>query len=253
MSEPIVWLLDDTKSVSAIAQDPTTNADLMGSHPIVAWVVGSAEPVVPPGWDATLALDANSLREVGQDVADAPADGATAILYDSENWSYTPLIEQETPAASIAHAASLAHSAGLQFIAAPAPDLMKVADPLGSGTEFDKYLAMDIPQAVAASGADVYVIQAQVLETNPAKFAAFVHECAVAARAVNPGIEILAALSTQPDGQNVTAAKLEQCVSLTQGDVAGYWMFIPSPGPWAPNTKEFLPGIARQVIDHFKG
>src|ERR1700722_11402908 len=110
MSHSVVWLLDDTKSVSAIAEDPTSNSALMGSHPIVAWVVGSAEPVVPPGWDATLALDANSLREVGQDVADAPADGATAILYDSENWSYTPLIEQETPAASIAHAASLAHS-----------------------------------------------------------------------------------------------------------------------------------------------
>jgi len=221
MSESIDWMLCDTKSVDAIEEDPTTNSDLMGSHPIVAWVVGSKEPVVPSGWDATLTLDANSLGEVRRAVAAAPADGATAILYDNEDWSYTPLTEQEMPAASIAYAASQAHSAGLQFIAAPAPDLMKIADPLGSGTEFDKYLAMGIPQAVAASGANVYVIQAQVLETNPARFAAFVHQCAAAARDLNPHIEILAGLSTQPDGKTVTAAELEQCISLTPGGRCG--------------------------------
>ena len=252
MSESIEWLLCGAKSVDAIEAYPTTNSDLMGSHPMVAWV-GSKEPIVLAGWDATLTLDTNSLVEVRQAVTEAPVHGATSITYDPENWSYTPLCEQQAPAASMAHAASLAHAAGLELIAAPSLDLMNVCDPHGTGTNRTKYLTMGIPKAVAASGADVYEIQAQDLETNPAKFSAFVHECATAAHALNPHLQIIAGLSTQPDGKTVTAAELEQCVTLTHSDVSGYWMNIPSPSEGAPCTTEFLPGIATKVIDHFGG
>lgn len=174
--------------------------------------------------------------------------GTGAILYDPEVWSYTPAAEQRNPVQATAQAASLAHAHGLQFIVAPALNLTTVLDPHGSAPRWQQFLDLGLAGSIARV-ADVLELQAQSLERDPSTYAAFVHQAAAQARAVNPNIRLLAGLSTNPPGAAVTSQQLAAAVQVSRSLVNGYWLNIPGNGPRCPTCNPPRPDIGAAVLN----
>jgi hypothetical protein len=135
----------------------------------------------------------------------------------------------------------------LRFIATPAVDLVSVLAPGAKGSWYDEYLRLGIASD-AARVSDVIDIQGQGIESNTSAYSVFVQQASAQARAANPGVRILAGLSTNPHGVAVTAAQLEAAVAATGNAVAGYWLNIPSGGPACPSCGAPQPQIAVQLL-----
>lgn len=158
--------------------------------------------------------------------------GEAAVLYDDEDWSLTPQAQQRDPGKYEAEGYRLARADGVEFIAAPALDLVHVLDPDGSGPLAQRFLNLDVI-GEAARYADAVDIQAQSLE-GTAQYASFVTAAARQARAANPDVTVLAGLSTNPSGRAVGSSVLAQDANAVRGVVDGYWLNIPSAGTACP-------------------
>jgi len=100
----------------------------------------------------------------------------------------------------------------------------------------------------AARYADVIDIQAQGSETNTAAFAAFVTAAAAQARAANPHVIVLAGISTNPTGHQVSAAQMRAAITATAGTVDGYWLNIPAGGPSCPRCGQPQPQVVAAAL-----
>lgn len=204
------------------------------------FIVGQ-RPSWASDWPAHEVISETSLSGIKQSIQSGVPAGVTGVVYDLEDWSFSPLSEQENPVASTDTAAAEAHQAGLLLIATPAVDLVNVLDP-GATNKYDAYLSLGIPSA--AKDADVFEVQAQGAEANTAQYAAFVTAAANAARQANPNVKVLAGLSTNPDGETVTAQQLYAAVMATEGVVDGYWLNVPSGDPYCPKCGVPQPQVA---------
>ena len=169
-------------------------------------------------------------------------------MYDYERWRFTPDEEQKNPARYVKQAADIVHAYGLLFFTAPAVDLVPVLAPNGDRKHQDEtYLRVGIA-ADAARYADVFAIQSQRFERDTSLYARFVKEAAAQARQANPKVIVLAGVSTQPNGQYVTANDILRAIDATRDFVDGYWLNIPGPSEYSPAVTEFRPDIAVDVL-----
>jgi hypothetical protein len=170
--------------------------------------------------------------------------GIKAIMYDSENWSFTPVAEQLDPALYYKLAAQRVHQASLIFIAVPATDLVTSIEPGFTGGKYSEFVRLGIPGA-AAQYADVYEVQAQGSEMSLALFADFVSRASAQAKNANPEVSVLAGISTNPTGQTVTSDQLFAAVRATLNtSVSGYWLNIPAASPYCPTCGTPQPQVA---------
>jgi hypothetical protein len=284
---PIRWLLNGA-GVDALAANPEVSGILVGARPYV--MRGPRVTRVVPEWNAIsfvsfAKLDAlrNGLQngKVGPDIR--------AVMYDYEKWQFTPEEEQRDSAHYVKQAADLVHARGLEFLTAPALNLVTAMEP-GSGgrssfanarqyrgpdgmadgqrrdfadaepeggaggmpvqngeRRYEAYLRLGIA-ATAARYADVFDIQAQGFERNPERYADFVRRAAAQARQANPRVVVLAGISTQPSGQDVSADDILNAIAATRDVVDGYWFNIPQPSEYCPRCREFRPDIAIEVM-----
>jgi hypothetical protein len=174
-----------------------------------------------------------------------------AVLYDNEDWQFTPSREKADPAGYIARAASLAHANQLMFISAPAVNLASTTAS-GSGQRYDAYLTQNLA-ASAAKNADVMVIQAQGSERSVPTYASFVQRAAAQARAANPGVTVLAGVSTNPSGPPVDAPQLASAIQSIRGSVNGFWLNIPEPGSFCPGCGNARPDLGIDVLHRLVG
>ncbi len=218
-----------TAAAKAISGDPTT--------------VILGNPASLGIYAAMSGASAKSLSAIRTALSSTPK--VSTVLYDVEDWSYTPLAEQLEPIAATQTAQSITSAADTPLIAAPALDLMKVLYP-GIPPRV-AYISKNVAGRIAqyASAID---IQAQSIETNPSEYANFVLAAAAEARAANPHVRVYAGISTNPDGQTVTATELYQDVNSTAGSVYGYWLNIPSGGTYCPSCGTPQPHIAVQLL-----
>jgi len=172
--------------------------------------------------------------------------GTRAVLYDNEDWSFTPVDEQRDPAKYEELAASLVHAHHLLFITAPAVDLTDVLAP-GQSDHYATYLRLGLA-ASAARYADVIDIQAQGSEISLNTFTSFVKAAAAQARSANRHVTVLAGLSTNPSGQHVTSGQLIAAYNAARTDVDGYWLNIPSGGPYCPKCGTPQPQVAVPLL-----
>jgi hypothetical protein len=198
------------------------------------------------GWHVTFALDTRSLAEIRSGVDDGLTSRISEILYDPEHWSYTPLTEQLNVGASTQQAESLAHAAGRQLIVAPATNLAEAAAAPGESAASSFIQTDDL--AKVAANANIVEIQAQGLERNSSRYAAYVAQAVGQIRSANPSATIYAGLSTNPSGGPVTAAELVAAVRATSSEVTGYWLNIPSPGSACPACGEPQPQLALDLF-----
>ena len=75
-----------------------------------------------------------------------------------------------------------------------------------------------------------------------------VGEAAAQARAANPRVAILAGLSTNPPGAEVTTGQLAAAIRVTRGTVDGYWLNIPGRGPRCPTCNSPRPDVGRAAL-----
>lgn len=173
--------------------------------------------------------------------------GTGAVLYDPEAWAYTPGSEQRDPAGAAEQAAGLAHSHGLKLIVSPALDLTTVLRPASSAPRWQAFLDLGVAGSVARA-ADGVELQAQSLERDPARYAAFVRAAAAQARSAHPGVTVLAGLSTNPPGAPVSSGQLTEAIRRSQADVQGYWLNIPGNGSRCPACGAPQPAVGAAVL-----
>jgi hypothetical protein len=250
-SNPIRWLFAGERVVAAIAADAEASHFLDDTRPFVMRNSNVSPP--PPGWNAVRVKsfkhfdairDALQLGSLGPEVR--------GVMYDYEKWQFTPLAEQQNPAPFVKQAADLVHAHGLLFLTAPAVDLVPVMAPGNRSPQDDLYIQLGLA-ATAAQYADVFDIQAQRFERTTERYASFVRQAAAQARQANPKVVVLAGLSTQPSGQQVTADDILRAIAATRDIVDGYWLNIPGPSPYSPRIAEFRPDIAIEVLRRLAG
>jgi hypothetical protein len=172
--------------------------------------------------------------------------GTRAVLYDPEAWSFTPAREQRDPARAARQAMDVAHAHGLKLIVAPALNLTTVR-PGQAGPRWRQFLDLGLAGALARA-CDVIELQAQSLERDTATYAAFVRAAAAQARRANPRVTVLAGLSTNPPGAEVSSQQLTAAIGATSGLVSGYWLNIPGRGPRCPTCNAPRPQVGLQAL-----
>lgn len=153
--------------------------------------------------------------------------GTSAVMYDPEGWAATPRWEREDPSEYMKAFSELAHSRGYAVILTPHPNLTTepgAVCPVRPGEPMeDAYLRCRIP-AIAARFADTLDIQAQFLESDPARYTRVVRIATQQARAVNPDIVVVSHLSTT-FAPNATV--LFSAWSAVRGIVDGHYLSVP--------------------------
>lgn len=210
-------------------------------------IVGKRPPAFLAAWRSRRAVSVASYGALQADLGGAGLGRRVrVVVYDQEAWPFTPAAEQRDPAAYLRRAAALVHARGLQLIATPATDLVRVRDP-HAGAVYPAFLRLGIAGG-AARYADVYEIQAQGAEADVAAYRAFVEQAAAQARRANPRIIVLAGLSTNPSGRRVAASVLYQDVLATRTAVAGFWLNVPSGGAQCPRCGAPQPQVGVALL-----
>jgi hypothetical protein len=155
------------------------------------------------------------------------------ILLDLEHWPLTPADEQADPVGALLKAVAVAHAHGKKVLFTPAVDLLSAlapGTPAGARfTTFDRLVA-----GPGAAVADGFEVQSQQTEATPSA-ATFVSQAVATAHAAHPGAPVLAGLSTNPDGRQVTAADLLAIYRAARlAGASGFWLNIPQAGPECP-------------------
>ena len=240
----IRWILHGA-GAAALAADADASRLLDGTGPFV--MLGRDMPSVPSTWNAVPFVSFTSFDALRNAVEGGGLDPQVrGVMYDYENWRFTPDDEQRNPARYLQRAAALVHARGLLFITAPAVNLAAVQAP-GSTNRPADYLRLGIA-ADGARYADVFDIQAQSAERDTQAYMYFVREAAAQARQANPNVVVFAGVSTQPGGQRVTADHILDAIDATRQYVDGYWLNIPRPSEYCPRCTEFRPDIAMGVL-----
>ena len=129
------------------------------------------------------------------------------VMYDLEQWSQTPLSEQQDPVRSMTLFGQLAHAHGLKVIQAPALDLGTVPGsvlPRRSGESVNQwYVRVSIAGAAGAAG-DIFLLQDQSNTTDPSQYTGLFHSTRAQAEAANPKVKVYSEVSTL----NGTAAQM---------------------------------------------
>jgi hypothetical protein len=184
------------------------------------------------GWQATTVRAYASAAAFATDVAhgSVPA-GTTTVLYDPEQWSATPLTEQQQPSVFMAQFAQLAKTQRYSSIMTPAVNLMNVAGAectaqTGEAAE-DAFIRCNI--AGKAAVADVVNIQWQRLEADATRYASYVATSAGQAKAVNPQVIFLTQLTTRTfDTQSMptTGCLMYTAYLAARTSVQGFWLHV---------------------------
>jgi hypothetical protein len=240
----VVWMLTRAALAELIA-DPAIRAGLDGSS-VYEILQPGQEPLA--GFDAAVTVTFPSLIALSHAVAGGrlPA-GTRAVLYDPEAWSFTPAAEQRDPVQAATRAAGLARAHGLQLIVAPALNLTTVLARGSAAPRWQQFLDLQLA-AKMAKVADMIELQAQSLERDGATYATFVREAAAQAHAANPGVTVLAGLSTNPPGALVTSDQLVAAIEASRASVDGYWLNIPGRGPRCPTCNQKRPDVGIEAL-----
>lgn len=200
------------------------------------WVAGHS-PDIPP--KATrLTVTANAFRIPTR---------TRGIVLDIENWPFTPAFQKAHPVQAYAHFYQVA-SKHHWIVGTPAFDLVRSMFPDYRGRIYPAFIRLDLAGRIAPY-VSVYEIQAQGAERRPRQYASLVRSIAAQVKSAHPHVIVLAGLSTNPSGQQVSVAQLRKDEQLTQSMVRGYAMNIPQSSRYCPNCGAAQPQKAVRVLN----
>lgn len=246
MAEHQTWLLTAQALREMAALKPVIAA--LKSATILELVGPSG--TLYPGLPASEVMSFRSESEFARWRPGRGSPSPRAVLYDPEHWAYTPLAEQQDVEVYASRFVTLARSRSETPILAPGLDLVEALGH-GSGSLATRYLTQEIPRAMAQAlggGPGVLEIQAQSQERSVSAYRSLVAGALAQIRGITSSAEVLAGLSTNPQGGPVTAAELEADVRATEGLVSGYWLNVPGPGPSCPACAAANPQLGADVL-----
>lgn len=238
------WILTNGAAATSLAEDPTALPYFSKTGKVVLWPVTSGRP--PANWNTLRMVSYASFAQFQADVnSGAVQPSARAVMYDCENWVFTPSNEQADPAGYMRQFAALAHAHGYLVIAALGIDVESVLSP-GS----DKYSAFEQSGLATqiAPLVDFYHIQAQRLEPTLPQYVAFTQAIEQQVRAANPKAIITAGLTTNLNGVSTTPQQIADAVNATSSFVSGYWLNVPSANAYDPSGGPFNPGVGAAAL-----
>jgi hypothetical protein len=208
-------------------------------------VIGDNPPEEYRDWTAVKTRTATSVAAVEA----AAADPATmAVLYDPEGWEMTPPDEQSDPARAACRVESVVHAHNKILIVTPAINLIKIIEPGARGDRFEAFAGTKLAREIAKC-ADVYEIQAQGAEMDKGAYKSFVDAEARQARAANPHVVVLAGISTNPMGKQVSGKEVFEAVQAVRNRVDGFWLNIPAGGRFCPTCGAPQPKVAVDMLE----
>ena len=212
--------------------------------PCTFLVIGDNPPEDYRDWTGVKTRTATSLAAADA----AAADPATAaVLYDPEGWEMTPRDEQSDPAGAACRAATIVHAHNKILIVTPAINLIRILEPGARGDRFEAFAGTKLAGQIARC-ADVYEIQAQGTEMDKGAYRSFVEAEARQARAANPRVVVLAGISTNPTGKQVSGKEVFDAVQSVRNVVDGFWLNIPAGGKYCPTCGAPQPKVAVDML-----
>jgi hypothetical protein len=184
----------------------------------------TASPI-PAGFAATPVLQYTSYAQFASDVqAVAITYPYRWVLYDPEDWSQTPLNEQQDPRTYLRLFAQLAHAHGYQIIEAPARNLGLVAGsacPKLSTETLDQWYVRCNVAGMAATYSDIYLLQDEANTANLNEYDWLFSQARAQALIANPLITMDSEVSTNFG----TAAQMTAAAQSVNAD--GFYVGIP--------------------------
>ena len=223
-------------NIQALSQlDSPTTAHFFNTSSAYGAGASLIKTPVQAGYATTPVLNYTSYAKFSADLASGAIKYPYKwVMYDPEDWSQTPVGEQQNPVKYMKLFGQLAHAHGLKAIEAPAMDLCAVsgtAYPRRSGETCAQWYTRVNIAGAAATDADLYVLQDESNTTNLAVYDSLYASSAAQARTAHAGIAVYSEVSTA----NGTAAQMTAAAKSVSPD----GMYVAAPGATATADQFF--------------
>jgi hypothetical protein len=190
---------------------------------------------VQAGYATTPVLNYTSYAQFAADIASGAIKYPYKwVMYDPEDWSQTPVNEQQDPVKYMELFGQLAHAHGLKVVEAPAMDLCSVTGtnyPRLSGETCSQWFSRVNIAGAGATNGDIFVLQDESNTTNLSQYVSLYNSSATQAHAANSGIAVYSEVSTA----NGTAAQMTAATESISPD----GMYVAAPGATAQADQFF--------------
>lgn len=206
-------------------QDPATANHLLNTPTAYGAGASLVRSPIQPGYATTPVLGYTSYAQFNSDIQNGNISYPYQwVMYDPENWSSTPVSEQQNPIKYMTQFGRLAHANGLKVIMAPAQDLGTVSGsviPRLSGESLPTWFVRANIAGAGAAVSDVFDLQNESQTTNLTQYDSLFNSVAAQARAANARIQVFAEVST-------ATATAQQMTAAAQSVTAnGYYVAAP--------------------------
>jgi hypothetical protein len=176
--------------------------------------------------------------------------GTTAVLYDDQRSTSTPVRQRRDPALFFHRAAEAAHAHGLLLIASPEAGIVSPdARPIGAAQAYGGFIKRKIATA-AARYADVYEVNGRGARTSPTDYPWFAELSMTQVAAVHPSTELLADLSNGVQHAGIASGLLASMGLNARPRLSGFGLTNApagaAPGSLAAPTLRFLRTVLAQ-------
>jgi hypothetical protein len=248
---PAGWIMSAAVLAELRAQDADHAVTDLLNHPTTFVTITKAGEI-PSGWTVTPTQTFTSSAVLHDAVVQHQLlPGVQAVLLDIESWGLSPKQDKDDVVSAYMGAFTVAHAHGLQLVATPGVDLASAIAAQQHIPAWQAYLDdLRLPERIAPY-ADVFEVQSQSQEGTPSTFATLLSRGRAQAKGANPSVVFFGGVSTNPNGQEMTADGMLAAVRATGGEVTRYWLNDPRPsqacpkctGPHAAMALAFLTGV----------
>ncbi|MDQ2872347.1 MAG: hypothetical protein M3R35_04365 [Candidatus Eremiobacteraeota bacterium] len=239
------WILTSGAAARTLGADPVALHYFARPGKVVMWPIKTGISA-PASWHTVPWLSYTSFAQFQAAVASGTVPPNTrAVMYDCENWDFTPANEQADPVGYMRKFAALAHAHGYMVIGALGIDVMDVIAP--SNNKWTAFEQSGIAAKIAPL-VDFYHIQSQRLEQTLPQYVAFTQAIEQQVRAANPKAIITAGVTTNMNGAAATPQQIASAVEATSSIVSGYWLNVPSNNAYDPSGGAFNPAVASAAL-----
>jgi hypothetical protein len=229
------WFMTAGNIQSLSQSDSSTAAHFFNTSSAYGAGASLVQTPVQAGYATTPVLSYTSYAQFSSDIASGAIKYPYKwVMYDPEDWSQTPVDEQDNPVKYMEAFGKLAHAHGLKVVEAPAMDLCSVsgtAYPRLSGETCSQwYTRVNIAGAAAADG-NIFILQDESNIPNLSVYDSLYTSSAAQARAANSAISVYSEVSTA----NGTVAQMTAAAK----SISPNGMYVAAPGATAQADQFF--------------
>ena len=202
------WSMSAGNVQSLSQQDPAVAAHFLNTRRSYDAGASLVKTPVRAGYATTPVLAYTSYGQFKSDISSRSISYPYQwVMYDPEDWSPTPVSEQQDPARYMSLFGQLAHAHRLKVIQAPALDLGAVSGsvlPRRRGESVSQWFARVNLAGTAAAAGDIFQLQDETNTTDRRQYTSLFNSTQAQAQAANPNIKVYSEVSTL----NGTAAQM---------------------------------------------